>query len=750
LQAIPTNVPGVSTLGLIKIRNNDALSAEDAERRALLALPEDPAIPALTGYLRSCWGRAKMAKIPIEQQMLRNLRQRYGIYENDKFAAIQQMGGSQIYVLLTMTKCRAAEAWINDILKPVGDKPWGIKPTDLPQLPDDLERQIRMDTFAVLQLVEGQLQQAGMEGIPITDLQREIQQYEDDLRDEAQNRIQEEAQRRADRMTLKIDDQLNEGGWPDALWAVISDMITLKAGILKGPVIRKRKRSSWAQDPATGQWAIQVDEVLVPEFERISPFDVYPAPGARDIDDGYVFERHMLTRSDLVSMIGVPGYSEENIRAVLADYGRSGYREILPTDSQRAMMDTGSTLQLMENDKIEALEFWGTAQGRMLIDWGLNDPTIDPDLEYEVNAWLVGSHTIRAILNPDRLGRKPYSKDSYERVPGAWWGKGIPELMSDLQDVCNAVARAIVNNCGLASGPQTEVNTERCGDSTEIYPWKIWEATNKQMLDGPAIRFFQPELIVGPLMTVYEAFAAMSDDQTGVPRWSHGNTNVGGAGSTSSGLSMLMTSAARGIKEVIAHIDRIVGDTITRTYDYNMLYDEDESIKGDARILARGSSSLLAKEQLLMRLQEFLDKTNNPVDLQILGIPGRAKLLREAAKMLEIDVDDILPNSKEELAALVMRIKQEEDAKMQQAMMANAMSGKPLPPQTGQSAPGQPPSGQTVPKGKPTPGQLPPPGNPNAGPGHAPPPNPTTLDNAGNPAGGTDTNAFQNQPGIRP
>lgn len=730
MQAIPTGTPGVSSLGLVKIRNNEALAAEEIARQVAL-VPADNAIPQLTGYLRSCWGRAKMAKIPIEQQMLRNLRQRYGIYENDKLAAIQKMGGSQIYVLLTMTKCRAAEAWINDILRPVGDRPWGIKPTDLPELPEDIEQQIREDTFSVLKLVAAQLVQAGMMGIPITDLQGEIQRYESDLRDEAQNRISEEAQRRSDRMARKIDDQLSEGGWREAFWAVISDMITLKAGILKGPVIRKRKNSSWVQDPATGQWVIQVKEVLMPEFDRVSPFDIYPAPGARDIDDGYIFERHMLTRSDLVSMIGVPGYSEKNIRAVLSDYGRSGYREMLPTDTQRAMMDTGSTLQLMESDKIEALEFWGTAQGRMLIDWGLNDPSIDPDLEYEVNAWLVGNYTIRAILNPDKLGRKPYSKDSYERVPGTWWGKGLPELMSDLQDVCNAVARAIVNNCGLASGPQTEVNIERCGDSTEIYPWKIWEATNKQMLDGPAIRFFQPELIVGPLLTVYEAFAAMADDQTGVPRWSHGNTNVGGAGGTSSGLSMLMTSAARGIKEVIAHIDKIVGDTITRTYDYNMLYDDDESIKGDAEILARGSSSLLAKEQYLVRLQEFLDKTNNPVDLQILGIPGRAKLLREAAKMLEIDVDDILPNSKDELAALVMRIKQEEDAKMQQEAMNQAISGR-IP----SNAPG----------GQPTPAQK----QIMAGPGHAPPPRAKTLDNAGNPAGGTDQNMFQNRQGVTP
>ena len=93
MQAIPTNIPGVSTVGLVKIRNNEALALEDAERQAFLTSPEEVAIPALSGYLRSCWGKAKMAKIPIEQQMLRNLRQRYGIYENDKFAAIQKMGG---------------------------------------------------------------------------------------------------------------------------------------------------------------------------------------------------------------------------------------------------------------------------------------------------------------------------------------------------------------------------------------------------------------------------------------------------------------------------------------------------------------------------------------------------------------------------------------------------------------------------------------------------------------------------------
>ena len=40
-----------------------------------------PVISSLAGYIGKCWAAAKQAKQPIEQQMLKNLRQRNGIYE---------------------------------------------------------------------------------------------------------------------------------------------------------------------------------------------------------------------------------------------------------------------------------------------------------------------------------------------------------------------------------------------------------------------------------------------------------------------------------------------------------------------------------------------------------------------------------------------------------------------------------------------------------------------------------------------
>ena len=96
----------------------------------------------LAGHIRSAWQLAKEAKRPIEEVMIRCLRQRNGIYEADKLAAIREMGGSEIYVLLTLAKCRAAEAWINDVLRPAGDKPWTIEPTPIPELNPVFQKEV--------------------------------------------------------------------------------------------------------------------------------------------------------------------------------------------------------------------------------------------------------------------------------------------------------------------------------------------------------------------------------------------------------------------------------------------------------------------------------------------------------------------------------------------------------------------------------------------------------------------------------
>jgi hypothetical protein len=108
---------------------------------------------------------------------------------------------------------------------------------------------------------------------------------------------------------------------------------------------------------------------------------------------------------------------------------------------------------------------------------------------------------------------------------------------------------------------------------------------------------------------------------------------------------MLMGAAGKGIRQVVMYIDTdIVKPVVLRQFVYNMRYVEDESIKGDVVVLAKGAINLAVKETVNIRRIEFLNATANPVDMEIIGKDGRAAILREVAKGLQMPVDEVVPS----------------------------------------------------------------------------------------------------------
>jgi hypothetical protein len=262
--------------------------------------------------------------------------------------------------------------------------------------------------------------------------------------------------------------------------------------------------------------------------------------------------------------------------------------------------------------------------------------------------WLVGRWVIKAQLNYNPLGRRPFYKTSYENLPGEFWGFGIPDVLNDIQGIVNAAVRALVNNMGLASGPQIGLNVDRLApgeDLESMHPLRIWQLVESQYgSKEEAIKFFQPESNARELLEVIENFYRFADDFSLVPRYMAGSEQATGAGRTASGLSMLMDAANKGLKGVVSNIDvDVLKPMLEKTYVHNMMYDEDETIKGDAQIVARGAVSLMQLETLQLRRNEFLQITANPIDSQIVGIPGRAEVLREVARGLELDTNRIVP-----------------------------------------------------------------------------------------------------------
>ena len=677
--------PGsISAGGLVTIKSVKALN-EEAMARAQQANSQ-PAVQALAGYIKSKWRTAMTAKQQTSEiRMLQSVRARRGEYDPDKLAMLREQGSATIYMMITSNKCRAASSWLRDTLVTAAEeKPWTIAPTPVPDLPPD-------QVNAIMQQAEMEVRQLWAAGQPPSDQQ--VRERLLEMKDMAMSHIHDMAKRTAERMEVKMDDQLTEGNWHKAFSEFLDDITTFPAAIMKGPVVRKRPKMKWV--PAgNGQYTLDVQDELVLEWERVDPFNIYPAPDASDINDGYLVERHKLSRADLQALIGVEGYSEDAIRAVLEEYGKNGLRDWIYVDMNKAAAEGKSTMGVQQNpsELIDALQFWGNVQGQLLLDWGLTEDEVpDPLMDYAVEAWVIGSWVIKAVVNPDPLGRKPYYKASYEEVPGAFWGNSVADLCRDTQDVCNAAARALVNNMSIASGPQVVYNVDRLpqGENlTQMYPWKIWQVTSDPMAgSAPAMQFEQPQSLAMELMAVYEKFSVLADEYTGIPRYMTGDSPSGGAARTASGMSMLMSNAGKSIKQVITNIDEeVIRPAIERLYFYNMRYGDDPDLKGDVSIVARGASALIIKEQAQMRQNQFLQiALSSPVVQQVVGMEGIAELLRQSAKTLDLNPDRVVPP----VEILKQRMAQQQ-AMQQQAMLAQAGGQAPAPQEGATLETGQP------------------------------------------------------------
>lgn len=625
--------------GLVPVMN--IAQMQEQEKRQAELVQQQPMITGLAGHVKKCFDAAYQAKQEhVEDRLLQCVRQRRGEYDPEILAEIRKAGGSEIYMMLTGNKCRAAASWIKDVMFGTKDEaPWDIEPTKEPELPPEMMPEIAMRATQEAMNFEMQL------GYPVVTPDR-MREFVTRVRDELMGEIRERGEEIMARMRSKMEDQLQEGGYNEALSAFVDDLVTFPYAVMKGPVLRRVKDLKWNQTPA-GPYQLEVQDVIRLHWERVDPFMIYWAPHATNVDDGYLIERHRLTRGSLQELIGVEGYDDAAIRAVLDEHGIGGLKDWLSADSSKADAEGKSTFFLMGNPEatIDALQFWGSVQGKMLIEWGMDEASVpDPLQEYQCEVWVIGKWVIKATLNPDPCGRKPYYKTSYEKVPGSWDGNGVSDLVRDCQSMCNAAARSLANNMGIASGPMASVNVERLPpgeDVTQMYPWRIFQ-TISDPYGGAAkpVEFFMPSSNAMELMQIYEKFSVLADEYSGVPRYMTGDAPAQGAGRTASGMSMLMGNAGKSIKQVVGNVDLdVTQPLIERLYYYNMKYSDDPELKGDVKVVARGVNVLVAKEQAQVRMNEILNiVVSNPLFVEIVGEEPIADLLREVTKPLNMDI----------------------------------------------------------------------------------------------------------------
>lgn len=667
------NVTPPRAQGLLRVVSPEEMDRyeREAEKAAAEALTSpEPKFDELVSYIRHQYDIMRTHRSSAtgwNKRMLDAQRMFDGEYDGAKLAEIRRFGGSDVYAPVVSVKCRGASALLRDIYLQ-NESPWAVEPTPDPVLPEGV-------TEAVKRLVEAEMQSMAAAGANVAPEQ--VRDRMESLMDAARRAAVKRAREEARKAQRKLEDILVEGLFYDALAEFLVDLPIYPFACIKGPVVRMTPSVSWVNG--------QIQQSVRPRmfWQRVSPFDLYFTPGVSRIEDADVIERVRYTRADLNTLIGLPGYREDAVRQALADYANGLVDFIDPVDQQRADAENRESPMLNRSGMIDGIEFHGSVLGAMLLQYGMSPEEIpEPERDYSIQAWVVGRHVIKAQLSPSPRKRHPYYITSFVKVPGTPIGNALPAILGDLQDVCNATLRSLVNNMSISSGPQVVVDIDQIAENEnpdELYPWKRWRVTQDPTAQASGRRpvdFFQPSSNAQELLGVYEKFTQIADELSAIPRYATGSERLGGAGRTASGLAMLMGNASKVLQNVAGNIDReVISPLLQALYDMVMLTDTSGVFRGDESIRVRGVAVAVQRETNRQRQIEFLQTTANPVDLEIMGVKGRAAVLRSVSSELGMDGVEVVPGEED-----LIEMQKQKAAQAQAMVLQGGAPGAPGAP----------------------------------------------------------------------
>jgi hypothetical protein len=204
----------------------------------------------------------------------------------------------------------------------------------------------------------------------------------------------------------------------------------------------------------------------------------------------------------------------------------------------------------------------------------------------------------------------------------------------------------MMDNSGVSSGPQIVVkpNSIQPADKQwQLSARKIWYATDDVDDVSKAFTAFEFNSHQGELSNIIKMATELADAETGVPTIMQGEK--GAAPDTVGGMQMLMTSANVVLRRLVKQFDDMITKPhIRRYYDYNMMYNEDEEVKGDFSIDARGSSALVVRDIQNQAFLNLLAAGANPVYGMYLDTQ---KLFEKALQAQHIDPADVFKPEEE-------------------------------------------------------------------------------------------------------
>jgi hypothetical protein len=642
------------------VPGNENAPAKHIDRDALKALGQE---------LNLRFTQYRADRRLAELRWLRNQRQYLGVYDPEVETTLNT-SRSRAYPRLTRVKCISVVSRLMNLMFQGNERNWALNAAPWP----DMKAEEVMEAIQKSKMAD---QQAGVQddGTP------------PDL-DYVMAAVKTYAQGRADKLSCLIDDQLQELGGDQAEDYVALNRKVLQSGILyglgvlRGPFVRKCEGVTW--DTKGRVPMPKRITVYKPMFEFLSVWDFYPDMSAKRLTamDGY-YVRSVFSRSQVLGLKGKPGFFADQIdqylqRTTVGNYRPDWYESELRQMGVRANVNE----QKIESQKYEIVIWHGKISGETLVNVGVDVSPEKRQLEIDSEIWLIDGNVIKADINPwiDLDVEMPlihtfiFDEDDTSPI-----GFGLPNAVRDSQMAVSAASRMLMDNASVVCGPQLEVNTDLMRldqDLTAIGAYKIWYRTGEGPdAQFPAVRNVQIDAHMDSLLKIVDTFMKFADMETFVGPATGGDTAQAPSEPmrTAAGASMLRSEQGLPFKDMIRAFDRLTQSVIQACVVFNRKFNPKLAPDGDYDVIARGATSLMAKELRGMQADELVKSLTPDENIYI----DHKKLL--SARLRARDMDDVMVDDTEAARRLTAQSQtqaQQADAqnKMQEAQVRKVLS----------------------------------------------------------------------------
>jgi len=463
---------------------------------------------------------------------------------------------------------------------------------------------------------------------------------------------QAKAFRKAKLMEEEIEEQLEQSDYitesEEAMWS----WVVLGTGIMKGPVNTGKLKKVYNRESdfdGTSVWIPSFSEDIYPRVTAVSPWFVYLDDTTNDHrNQKSIVEVHPWSKQELIEKIKHPGFIGEAIKEAISIPPEEGLDKSFSDFS--SLSDTNPNLFAK---KFIVLEYHGPITRKQIDTVGVKsqfdlDDIPDENLYGEV--WVVNGQMIRFELSViEGAFSPPYSITVWEKDPASPYGHGVPSLVADPQRVVSQAWHMILDNASMSSGPQIVIQQsviEPANGEWEFHPRKVWINRDLGADNKRAFEFFITPNVINELSQVLQMARSFAEEESGIPLLNAGLGSPESVVDSATGTAQLNRNSTVLLDRKAERWDsNITEPLISRMYDWNMQFNEDDSIKGNFNIRVLSSTDFRNKQAYIKDLEKVsVETANNP---EMAKRINQGALQRARLSMMQLPYTDIIMDEEE-------------------------------------------------------------------------------------------------------